>query len=202
MVDMKVQVYSKFRKNKIWKKWNLQSPWGMEHLTAPGVGASFKKWGPCCTPILLEAQVHSPNFQILFCFKFKKFKKMGTESDSDQASTRGHPLATGRCLTLVKFCAHFYEFFFPHALHILRMWSTLVGWLQHMPALTRPYPKTSNTHNFWSVGPKIMKFVLTRSLWQDASQTISKNLKIVWDQVTLPKTRLVTLGIFSPSGVK
>jgi hypothetical protein len=50
-------------------------------------------------------------------------------------------------------------------------------WLQHMPALARPCPKTSNTHNFWSVGPKIMKFVLTRSLQRDAfSQKVSKKL--------------------------
>jgi hypothetical protein len=27
-------------------------------------------------------------------------------------------------------------------------WSTLSGWLQHMHALARPYPKTSNTHDF------------------------------------------------------
>jgi hypothetical protein len=58
-VDMKVQVYSKFRKIKFEKKWNLQSPWGMEHLTLPSVGASFKKWG-CCTPILPKALAHSP----------------------------------------------------------------------------------------------------------------------------------------------
>jgi hypothetical protein len=36
-----------------------------------------------------------------------------------------------------------------------------------MPALARPYPKTSNTHNFLSIAPKIMKFVLTRSLLRD-----------------------------------
>jgi hypothetical protein len=59
------------------------------------------------------------------------------------------------------------------------LWSTLVGWLQHMPALPRLLLKTSNTHTFLSVGPKIMKFVLTQSLWQDASsQKVSKNLKI------------------------
>jgi hypothetical protein len=28
------------------------------------------------------------------------------------------------------------------------MKSTLVGRLQHMPAMALPYPKTSNTHNF------------------------------------------------------
>jgi hypothetical protein len=49
------------------------------------------------------------------------------------------------------------------------LWSTLVGWLQHMPTPPKLLLKTSNTHNFWSVGSKIMKFVLIQSLWQDAS---------------------------------
>jgi hypothetical protein len=40
LIDMKVQVYSKFRKIKVEKKWNFQSPWRMEHLTFPSVGAS------------------------------------------------------------------------------------------------------------------------------------------------------------------
>jgi hypothetical protein len=83
------------------------------------------------------------------------------------------------------------------------MWSTLAGWLQHMPALPRLLLKTSNIYNFWSVGPKIMQSVLTRSLLQDASsQKVSKNLEIVWDQVILPKSGLVTPHIFSPLGVK
>jgi hypothetical protein len=48
-----------------------------------------------------------------------------------------------------------------------------------------------------------MKFVLTRSLQRDASlQKYSKNLKIVLDQVTLPKTGLVTPRTFIPLGVK
>jgi hypothetical protein len=67
-VDMKVQLYSKFGKNKIWKKWNLQIPWGMEDLTLLSVGASFKKW-VCCTSILPKALAHFLNFQ-----KIKKSK--------------------------------------------------------------------------------------------------------------------------------
>jgi hypothetical protein len=48
-----------------------------------------------------------------------------------------------------------------------------------------------------------MKFVLSQSLLQDASsQNVSKNLKIKWDQATLPKTGLVTPCIFGPLGVK
>jgi hypothetical protein len=34
------------------------------------------------------------------------------------------------------------------------MYSTLAGWLQHMPALPILLLKTSNVHNFWSIGPK------------------------------------------------
>jgi hypothetical protein len=44
------------------------------------------------------------------------------------------------------------------------MWSTLAGWLQNLPALPILLMIYSNTHNFRSVGPKIMKFVLLRSL--------------------------------------
>jgi hypothetical protein len=80
--------------------------------------------------------------------------------------------------------------------------STLAGWLQHMPTLPKLLLKTSNIHNFWSLGSKIMKFILTQSLLQDAClQKVSKNLKIKWGQVTVPKTGLVTLSTFSPLGV-
>jgi hypothetical protein len=48
MVDTKVKVYSKFRKNKISKK--------------VSVGGSLKKW-VYCAPILPKALAHSPNFQ-------------------------------------------------------------------------------------------------------------------------------------------
>jgi hypothetical protein len=43
MVDMKVQDYSKYSKNKIWKIMKLQAPRGMEDFTLPNVGARFKK---------------------------------------------------------------------------------------------------------------------------------------------------------------
>jgi hypothetical protein len=41
----------------------------------------------------------------------------------------------------------------------------LVGWFQHMLALPRLLLKYSNTHNFRSVVPKIMKFVVPQSLF-------------------------------------
>jgi hypothetical protein len=71
-----------------------------------------------------------------------------------------------------------------------------------MPALRRVHLKTSNTHNFWSVAPKIMKFALTRSLFQDASsKKVSKNLKIVWDHTIQPKIGLSPVGTSGPLGV-
>jgi hypothetical protein len=62
--------------------------------------------------------------------------------------------------------------------------------------------KTSNTHNFLSVAPKIMKFVLMWSLFRDAfGKKVSKNLKIVRDHATLPKTGLSHVGTVGPLGV-
>jgi uncharacterized protein with PQ loop repeat len=91
---------------------------------------------------------------------------------------------------------------FASLLLFFLMWSTPPHWLQHMPVLARPYPKTSNTHNFWTVAPKIMKFALTRSLFWDASfQKVSKNQKIVRGHTTLTKTGLVTPSIYGPLGV-
>jgi hypothetical protein len=83
----------------------------------------------------------------------KKEKKKGTWSDeAGQASgwraTAGRRSATGWSCPLSDLCPFFLNFFFSSALHFLRKWSTLVGWLQHMPALPRVHLKTSNTHNF------------------------------------------------------
>jgi hypothetical protein len=48
-----------------------------------------------------------------------------------------------------------------------------------------------------------MKFVLPQSLFRGAcSQKVSKNLKIKWDQVTLPKTGLFLVGTNGPLGIK
>jgi hypothetical protein len=90
------------------------------------------------------------------------------------------------------------------ATHFFRlMWSTLVGWPQHLPAMPKLLLKFSFFHNFWSVGPKIMKFILSWSLIQGAcSQEVSKVLQIKWDQVTLPKTTLSPVGTTGPLGVK
>ena len=70
------------------------------------------------------------------------------------------------------------------------------------PALSRLLLKTSNTHNFWFIGPRIMKFVLTQSLLRGAcSRKVSKKIKTIWDQVTLPKSGLVTPSTFKTTGV-
>jgi hypothetical protein len=72
-----------------------------------------------------------------------------------------------------------------------------------MPALRIVHLKTSNTHNFWTVAPKIMKFALTQSLYWDASsEKVSKNLKIVWDHTTQPKIGLFSIGTSGPLRVK
>jgi hypothetical protein len=71
-----------------------------------------------------------------------------------------------------------------------------------MPALPIVHLKTSNTHNFWTVAPKIMKFALMQSLFRDASaQKVFKNLKIVWDHTTQPITGLSLVRSSGPLGV-
>jgi hypothetical protein len=164
----------------------------MEDFTLPSVGASFKKWG-CCTPILLRCQAHLHNTKKKG--KKKNAKKRGVAGKGPHsvklravASRPWSPncwlVTPGRSPTVLgcpklTLCN---KFVFPPTLNFLHMWSTLVGWLQHMPALRKLLLKTSNTHNSWSVGPKNMKFVLMRSLLRDASsQKVSKNLKIKWD---------------------
>jgi hypothetical protein len=107
-----------------------------------------------------------PNF---FYKKITKYRKRRTKHDRASINPRAKagPLAAGQHLPCQASFLFFWNFF-PHALHFLRMWSTLASWLQHMPALPRLLLKTSNTHNFWFIAPKIMKFVLTRSLLSNA----------------------------------
>jgi hypothetical protein len=55
--------------------------------------------------------------------------------------------------------------------------------------------KTSNTHNFLSVGPKNTKFVLPRSLLRGASsQKVSKEPKIYCIHSSLPKNTKAILA--------
>jgi hypothetical protein len=61
------------------------------------------------------------------------------------------------------------SFFLPLTSKILHMWSTLPHWLQHMPALPKFLQKTSNIHNFWSIGPKNTKVLLPWSLLRGPS---------------------------------
>jgi hypothetical protein len=64
--------------------------------------------------------------------------------------TSGHPPSPYRCPKPLPFKI----FILPCVPTFLHMWSTPVGWLQHMPALHRLLLEISNTHNFWLVGPK------------------------------------------------
>jgi hypothetical protein len=83
-VDVKVHMYSKFRKTKIWKKMkSLISMRNGRFNTSKCRGrASFKKWG-YCTPILLA---HSPKFQIKNS-KIQKIQKKEEQSDRGPQST-------------------------------------------------------------------------------------------------------------------
>jgi hypothetical protein len=142
-VDMKVHVYSKFRKNKIWKK--VKSPISMRNRTFNTSKCRGK------------LQKMGVKFDKFF---FKNGHKVWQGSGVDPRPAGDHWSQAGPSSTPDQTLCPFFWIFFPPALQILRMWSTLAGWLQHMPALAKPCPKTSNTHNFWFVGPKIMKFVL------------------------------------------
>jgi hypothetical protein len=80
------------------------------------------------------------------------------QSDDQRSPPTGRRPRAGRRLAVarrlrVDTCAYgavpiFLEFFFLRALHFLCKWSTLAGWLQHMPALPRLLLETSNIHNF------------------------------------------------------
>jgi hypothetical protein len=184
------------------KKRNLQAPWGMEDLTLPSIGASFKKW-ECYTFILPKGLAHSLNFQ--FFFKNDQFIYIKRDIVWWFEGCRCNRRATPGCwpsavgcpkLTLFKKEILHPAFFFFH------MWSILASWFQHMPAQPKLGLKTLNIHNFWSVAPKIMKFVHTRSLFLDTFGFCLNNLKIVWDHAMLPKTGLCPIGTSGPLGIK
>jgi hypothetical protein len=211
---MKVQVYSKFSKNKIPKK--VKSPnsmWNGRFDTSKCRGKLEKMGAPC---------THSP--QMPRSTK-KKIQKNQTNSKQCRGSKTGPRLAgdrwsppcpwrptTSRSPTVARWphagpilffvrphfssCLPFFSSFFPH---FWALWLTPPHWLQHMPALPRVHLKTSNTHNFWSVAPKIMKFALMQSLFRDASShKVSNFFKIVWNHTTQPITGLSPIGTSGP----
>jgi hypothetical protein len=149
------------------KKWNCQALWGMEDWTLLSIVASFKKCR-CWTPILPKCQDH------LQASKKKVTKKeencrIKWVARSSQTAGRGWWMTSGR-LPATAHAPLFYNchlFFQTPAPLFGHMWSTLSHWLQYMPTLPRLLPKSSNTHNFWSVVSKFMKFILTWSLFQD-----------------------------------
>jgi hypothetical protein len=170
---MIVQVYSKFRKNKIWKK--VKSPIFMTNgrFNTSKCRGMLQKMGVMYihSP---KALAHSPNFQKKSKKKIAKNWESRSQSGPVPRPTSAHsppassgPPIAGRRSPGPFFCA------LPSLKKTLaplfgHMWSTLFHWLQHMSTLPRLLLKTSNNHNFLSVAPKIMKFVLTRSLLQDA----------------------------------
>jgi hypothetical protein len=139
----------------------MKSPISMRNGTFNTSKCRGKKWG-CYTPILPKALAHSPNFQNNF-IKIKKFKKKG-QSGPVQALTRGRRVTTSRqprvnawigpdCPILN------FNFFLMPSIFCARGQLLLVGSSTCL-ALPKLLPKTSNTHNFCSVTPKIMKFML------------------------------------------
>jgi hypothetical protein len=124
----------------------------LQDFTLQSEGASFKKWG--CL------YIHSPKspspFSKLLETNFKKIKKIKKRDYQPpiQVLTRGwwatggRPAADRRSTPEQGADNPFFFLFFFLALHFLCKWSTLAGWLQHMPALASTCPKTSNTHNF------------------------------------------------------
>jgi hypothetical protein len=117
-----------------------------------------------------ETKIPTVDMKVQVCSKFNNFyfgKKWNLHSPwiLGELALRsvGASFKKWGCCTpiLPKALGHFPNFqnmFFLPALHFLRKWSTLAGWLQHMPALPRLLLETSNTHNFWSVGPKNTNF--------------------------------------------
>jgi hypothetical protein len=82
------------------------------------------------------------------------------------AASRARVLVYSPCLSLFSSCLPLFSSFF---LHFWALWVNSTSLAPAHAALPRLHLKTSNTHNFWTVAPKIMKFVLTQSLFQDAS---------------------------------
>jgi hypothetical protein len=71
-------------------------------------------------------------------------------------------------------------FLLPNFLH---MWSTLLHWLQHMPALPRLPLKFSNTHNFWSIGKEKYEIytpakLIARCMFTKSFKKSEKNLRL------------------------
>jgi hypothetical protein len=124
----------------------------MEDLTLPSVGA---KWGcythtPQRSPDPCNMQGPLKNYKKWFPKKNSKktvpcfYRRRPTASGrplTNQRSPAGDRACAGSSL-LPPSCP------LPPAPTILHMWSILLHWLQHMPALPKFLLKTSNTHNF------------------------------------------------------
>jgi hypothetical protein len=92
-----------------------------------------------------------PNLPKILFFIKNFSKKLGQpDRRRCQPAADGRPLVAGRRGSThgpVGLFPFFLNFFLP-TLHLLRKWSTLFHWLQHMPPLPRLLLETSNIHNF------------------------------------------------------
>jgi hypothetical protein len=147
-VDLKVQVYSNFRKNKISKKVNSPNSMRNGRFSTSKCRGKLEKMGVLCTHSTKSPGPIS-KLSIKNLKKIKKIPKKRDQADPVQGrpATSGRPPAAGRHLDRVGLPL-FFEFFFCTVLHFWSKWSTLAGWFQHKPALPRVHLKTSNTQNF------------------------------------------------------
>jgi hypothetical protein len=148
----------------------------------------------------------SPNFLIIpkkIKLNFKSWKKGGRQGDQPIIchTTGCSRPATNSCPPPLHKCPKLPPCKIPllHPIHIFgHMWSTLVSWLQHLPALPWLFLKFSL--QFLICKSKIMKFALMQSLFRGAySQKVSKNLlknEIKW---RYPNSHLSLVGVHNNS---
>ena len=141
----------------------MKSPISMRNgrLNTSKYKGKFQKMGMLYTHSL-KMPGPSPNFQKQKIKKKKNIaKKRAAHNLSnygrDQRATSSHlPAAAWRGPPFLYKCHLFFQTLAPLFGH---MWSIFSHWLQHMPNLPRLLLEFSTTHDFWSVVPKIMKFV-------------------------------------------
>jgi hypothetical protein len=133
MVDMKVQAYSKFRKNKIWKK--VKSPISMRNgrFNTSKCRGKLQKMG-----VMYTHSPKMPGSSSKLPQKNKKIIFFGMGLDSIGGAGRGPPLFYN-CLLPPAFLL-LPPHFFPHVVNS--------SWLQYMPAQPNPTQKLQTPMTF------------------------------------------------------
>jgi hypothetical protein len=134
-VDMKVMIYYNFSK-KVWKKSKPPSSMRNGRFHPPKCRGKVQKMGVLYTHSS-KMLGPSPNFFIRPQKKLnEKIAKKGGSREGSPQSAFNHELPPSKIFLLLP--AH----------NFLHMWSTLIGWFQHMPALPQLLLRFSNIHNF------------------------------------------------------